>query len=116
MSTRPDNMAEAIAMANTPRVCWYTSSSGAIELAIAFDDAAYGYHSGQCDADIAELVQVPYIAEQLATIRPEVAREVAAEAGRNDYGNGPEDMNDHAANLRYVLWMACGDIIEGDKS
>lgn len=105
---------QAIEFANTPRVCWYSSSCGLIELAIAKDDASYGYHSGQCDSEISELAAVPYIAEQLDAISPELAREVAAESGRNDYGNGPEDMADHTANLHYILWMACADIVDGE--
>ena len=95
-----------------PRVCWYSSSDGRVELAIAFDDAAYGYHSGQCDSEIAELAEIPYIKEQLGEIPGDIAREVAIESGRNDYGSGDQDNNDHDANLRWLLWMACGDIVE----
>lgn len=115
---RPDTAAQAIEWANEtpPRAYWYSSSSGTIEMALTLDDAQSGYHSGQCDADIAELRQVPYIAEQLVAIPADVARDVAAESGRNDYGHGTEDMNDRAANLAYVLWVACGDIVEGANS
>lgn len=110
----PATMAEAHAAANaTPATChWYSSGCGRIELALTMDDAQHGHHSGQCDAGIADLMSVDYIREQLAAIPEDVAREVAAECGRNDYGRGPEDMSDHQANLAYVLWMACGDIVE----
>lgn len=107
---------KAIEYANAPRVCWYSSSDGQIELAIAFDDAAYGYHQGACDESVAGLARTPYIAEQLAGITPDVARRVAAECGRNDYGQGPEDMADHGANLAFILWMACGDIVEESRN
>lgn len=115
---RPDTAAHAIEWANEtpPRAYWYSSGCGRIELAITLDDARSGHHPGQCDDDIAELCRVPYIAEQLACISPDAAREHAREYGRNDYGHGPEDINDHAANLAYVLWLACGDIVEGDNS
>lgn len=116
---RPGTADEAYRRANdAPRsnVRWYSSGCGRIELAITLDDARSGYHQGQCGDDIAVLCRVPYIAEQLAGISPNVAREVAREYGRNDYGHGPEDMNDHAANLAFVLWAACGDIVEGVNS
>lgn len=110
---RPDTAAQAIASANAEYVChWYTSGCGRIELALSVDDARSGSHSGQCDEDIAELLKVPYIAEQLAGISPEVMRAIALESGRNDYGRGDADNNDHAANTAFVLWMACGDIVE----
>jgi hypothetical protein len=109
-------MDKAIEYANAPTVRWYSSDCGRIELAIALPDAESGYHSGACDAEIAALTAVPYVAEQLAAIDPRIAREVAAESGRNDYGPGPEDMNDHDANLAFILWMACGDIVEESKS
>ncbi len=114
---RPDTMAQAIEWGNAepPRACWAHSGCGRIELAIIFDDARSGMHQGRCDEDIAALMQVPYIAEQLAAISEDVAREVATEYGRNDYGHGPEDMHDHQANLAYVLWMACGDIIDDEQ-
>ncbi len=112
---RPASKAQAFEWANTPDTRWYCSGCGRIELVITWDDANWGHHSGQCDADIAALMQVPYIAEQLAAIPKDVAREVATEYGRNDYGHGPEDMHDHQANLAYVLWMACGDIIDNEQ-
>lgn len=111
--TRPATAAQAIEWANTPDTRWYSSSCGRVELAITLEDAQSCTHPGSCDADVAGLSRVPYIAEQLATIPPAVARGVAAESGRNDYGNGPDDMSDHDANLAYILWMACGDIVEG---
>jgi hypothetical protein len=104
-------VAQVQELANSPACAWYTSSCGRIELALQCPDAALGYHSGACDDDIAALVDVPYIAQQLAEITPAIAQEVATESGRNDYGQGPEDMTDHAANLRFILWMACSDII-----
>jgi hypothetical protein len=106
---------KAIEYANAPTVRWYSSGCGRIELALALPDAESGYHSGQCDDDIVELMRVPYIAEQLAGIDARIAREVATEYGRNDYGQGPEGMEDRQANLAYILWMACGYIVERDQ-
>lgn len=115
---RPTTATAAIEAANyaeTLNMRWYSSGCGRIELALTLEDARSGYHSGQCDADIEALQAVPYIAEQLAPIDPRIAREVATESGRNDYGHGGRDNNDHAANLAFILWMACGDIIENEN-
>lgn len=111
---RPITAAQAITWANhePPGARWYSSGCGRIELALTLEDAQSASHSGPCDDDVAALQEVPYIAQQLAAIPEDVAREVATEYGRNDYGHGPEDMNDHDANLAFVLWMACNDITE----
>lgn len=106
--SRPATAAQAIEWANTPRVHWYISGSGRIELAITLDDARIGYHSGPCDADIAELRKVPYIAEQLASVDAATLREELREWGAWDGG----EMADHEANLDRLLWLACGDIVE----
>jgi hypothetical protein len=116
--TRPANMAQAIEWANaadTPAGArWYTSSCGRIELAITLDDADSGGHRGACDDDIAALLHVPYIAEQMDSIPADVAREVATESGRNDYGHGDQDNTDHDANIAFILWCACADILENE--
>jgi hypothetical protein len=117
MSTRPPTAAEAYAAANLPgsHVRWYSSSCGRIELALTLEDAQSASHSGDCEADVEELMRAPYILEQLARISSDIAQEVATESGRNDYGHGDADNTDHHANLRFVLWMACGDIVENSK-
>ena len=45
---------------------YWTESLGRIELDIKMKDAHIGSHQGQCDADIAHLLTVPYIKKQLA--------------------------------------------------
>lgn len=87
----------------------WTDSHGYIELAISPEDAAKGSHSGRCDDDIAALRAVPYIAEQLAALPPDVVKKSLREWGAwND-----DDMADHDANLSRLLWLACGDIVDG---
>ncbi len=110
--TRPDTAAQAYDWANTPRMGWYHSGTGSIELALTLDDARSASHSGPCDADIAELQRVPYIAEQLAKISDETARDVATESGRNDYEHAAND--DREGNIAFILWMACCDITENE--
>ena len=45
-----------------------SGSSYVIELVLTGEQIQKGYHSGQCDMDIQELVQVPEIREQLEAI------------------------------------------------
>lgn len=86
----------------------WTDSHGYIELAIHTEDAAKGSHAGRCDEDIAALRAVPYIAEQLAALSPDVVKTSLREWGAwND-----DDMADHDANLSRLLWLACADIVE----
>jgi len=87
---------------------WWTDSHGFIELQLDPEDAATGYHSGQCDDDIAALRAVPYIAEQLERLDPEtVARSL------RDWGAWDDaELAKHDDNLSRLLWLACADIVE----
>lgn len=87
----------------------WSSSSGLIELYIAWNDAASVTHPGPCDADVAELCTRPYMAEQLGKIDPV---QLAVELG--EYGAWDEhERSDHAQNLQRLVWIAAGDIAEG---
>jgi hypothetical protein len=87
---------------------FWSSSCGRIELDISEDQAARGYHSGQCDQDIAALMHNPKIAAQLAALNPAIVAGVLKEYGAWDSA----ELSDHAANLERILWIACGDIVE----
>lgn len=87
---------------------WFTSSSGRIELTMTCSQAESGYHSGACDDGIEALTEVPGIAEQLNAIDADV---LASEL--KEYGTWTdEELADHQQNLRRMLWIACGDIVE----
>ena len=90
----------------------WSDSHGYIELAIDPDDAATGYHMGQCDDDIAALRRVPYIAEQLDRLAPDTVVRSLREWG----AWSAEDLANHDDNLSRLLWIACGDIVEGDAA
>jgi len=109
--TRPNNAAEAIALANAEPTRWFSSSSGRIELAITLDDAKACSHSGRCDDDVAALLAVPYITEQLARISSDtLANEL------REYGAWDEvELADRQQNLARLLWCACGDIVENER-
>ena len=87
---------------------YYCSSCGRIELEIKLSDAEIGYHSGSCDSDIADLLTVPYIANQLATIPPELIANELSGFGAWD----SVELKDQAENRARLLWIACGDIVE----
>ena len=89
---------------------YWTDSYGFIELNITKAQARTGHHQGQCDQDIADLRRVPSIKKQLDRLDPDRVREVL-----RDYGAWDDDeLSDHDANLDRLLWIACGDIVEGN--
>lgn len=93
---------------NTTHKEWFSTSSGRVEFQLTIEDAHCGSHQGSCDDDIAELVKVPYISEQLAAIDPDLLRRELAEYGAWD----DTELSDHDENLKRILWIACGDIAE----
>ena len=86
----------------------WSSSSGLIELNISKGQAAIGYHSGDCDEDIGALSHNAGIAAQLAALDPAIVASELKEYGAWDSA----ELSDHDANLRRLLWIACGDIME----
>ena len=89
-------------------VVWWNDGCPFVELALLPDDARCGYHQGQCDADIADLRRVPYIAAQLDALDPELMRRALREWGAWD----ADDLADDDANRDRLLWLACGDIVD----
>lgn len=108
--SRPVSAKEAHEWANRdrPNAYWACSGCGRIEMAITLADARSCSHPGPCDDDVAKLAHAPYIAEQLAAIKPETLREVLAEYGAWDAG----ELTDHEQNLQRALWIFCNDIAE----
>jgi len=87
---------------------FWTSGCGRLELNLSADQAARGYHSGQCDADIAELKQVPEIKAQLLALDAGLVRECLREYG----GWDSAELSNHNDNLERLLWIACGDLVD----
>lgn len=89
---------------------WFTTNSGRIELNITKAQASMGHHQGQCDADVKALSEVPAVRRQLAKIDPAT---LAAEL--KEYGAWDDsELADHDQNIQRILWIACGDIVEGN--
>jgi hypothetical protein len=89
---------------------YWTSSNGKIELNIPQNLASIGYHFGACDSDIAELMKIESIKAQLFEIPPQVLSEELKEFGAWD----DSELANHGDNLARILWIACGDIQEGE--
>lgn len=88
---------------------YWTTSSGKIELNITKAQAKKGSHQGQCDVDIEQLTQVPAIRRQIDKLnKSEVIEEL------KEYGAWEDsELTNHVVNLSRLLWIACGDIVEG---
>lgn len=86
----------------------YLSNLYMLPLSISKKDAQTGYHAGQCDADIAALVEEPKIKRQLAKLDPEKIRLELAEEGAWD----ETELADHEENLKRFLWIACAEVLE----
>jgi hypothetical protein len=89
---------------------YWTDSSGRIELKLTMREAQSASHQGQCDSDVLTLSQRPTIARQLAKIDPAQLRRTLSEYGAWD----DAELADHAQNLQRMLWIAAGDIAEGN--
>jgi hypothetical protein len=89
---------------------WWCTSSGIIELNITKEQASIGSHQGQCDDDIEYLLTIPAIRRQIDKLDPDLVAEELSEYGAWD----TEELQDHEQNKRRLLWIACGDIQEGN--
>jgi hypothetical protein len=88
---------------------FWTSSSGRIELNIPKGLASIGYHSGACDSDIEELMSLDSIKAQLLGIPPQILSDELKEFGAWD----SDELANHQNNLARILWIACGDLVDG---
>jgi hypothetical protein len=87
---------------------YWSCGSGYVELAISRPHARSAYHQGQCDGDVEALSSVPYIAKQLAALKPERVVLTLREYGAWD----DTQLADHNENLQRLLWLSCADIVE----
>lgn len=92
-----------------PTFAYWTTGNGRVELEIRRTDARAASHPGDCESDVRELSQVPYVAKQLREIDPVALRLELKEYGAWD----ANELANHTQNLQRVLWLACGDIVDG---
>lgn len=87
---------------------YWTCGSGRLNLELTLDEAESCNHSDDCEADVLDLMREPHIAAQLSKLPP---AHVAAEL--REYGAWePEELADHDANCKRLLWLACCDVSE----
>ncbi len=89
---------------------YWTTGSGRIELQMTKAQAASCSHPGQCDGDVSALAKNPKIARQLVKINPELLAAELREYGAWD----SSELDDHEQNLQRLLWIAAGDISDGN--
>ena len=89
---------------------YWTTSSGRVELKITKRQAEGASHQGKCDADVKALSEVPVIRRQLSNLAPELVRKELQEYGAWD----STELSDHEQNLQRLLWIASGDIVDGN--
>lgn len=90
---------------------WWIASEGGIALRIIRLDAVEATPTGPDDAAVLALSRKPYVHRQLQRLQPADVR-----AALRPYGAWSEyDLRDHKQNLQRLLWVACGDIKEGDR-
>lgn len=71
-------------------------------------DAEQGFHSGSCDHDINMLMSIPRIKKQLDAIDNSILFEYVQSCGTGLDADASTD-----TIQSYMLWIACGDYIEG---
>ena len=89
----------------------WASSSGRIELEIPTKLVSIGYHSGDCQDGIDYLLTLDSIKDQLSNINPVILASELKEWGAWD----DAELSVHQNNLQRILWLACGDLTDGDQ-
>jgi len=84
------------------------ASFNRFEIEILKKDAESASHSGDCEEDVIELMEKPYIKIQLDKIDPVTLKTELKEYGAWD----TKELSDHEENKKRILWIACGDIVE----
>lgn len=82
---------------------WFSTS-----LSMTLEQAESASHSGQCDADVADLAKLPEIAAQLDKLDSALLVNELKEYG----AWSAEQLADHEQNLHRIVWLAAGDISE----
>ena len=78
------------------------------EIKMTLARAQSASHSGDCEADVLELLKVPAIKAQLARIpTPALVAELEEYGAWDD-----EELQDRAENEKRIIWIAAGNICE----
>ena len=86
---------------------YWCSSRAQFELQLSLEDAQSASQPGKdADEDVRALIALPYVAEQLERIDAALLASELEEHGAWD----AEELADHEANLRRLVWIASCDI------
>jgi len=90
---------------------YYSTGSGKIELNITKKVAAICSHMGECESDVKYVIDnYPAIKKQLDKIDSKVLADELDEYGCWD----ADELANHEQNKIRLLWIASGDILEGN--
>lgn len=90
---------------------FWTSSSGRIELQMTMKQARSASHQGRCDEDVLSLSSEKALRRQLDKIDAGTLVDELKEYGAWD----DDELADHEHNLQRLVWLAAGDIVEGNN-
>jgi len=88
---------------------WNFSNYGN-DLDITKNQAEIGYHQGECENDILELMEIPSIKRQLKKLDKQQLKKELKQYGAWD----KQQLENHQENLKRWLWISCGDIIDNN--
>lgn len=82
------------------------------EIELSDEVAQMCAHQGRCDEDVEQAMLLPEVKEQLEAIdKEQLVKELY------DYGAwSDEELQDHQQNLMRILWIASGNILDGNCS
>lgn len=89
-----------------------SGSSFVIELKLTGSQIHTGYHSGDCDADIEALMQIPEIKEQLDAIDEDLLAKWWDEVFLDGLPKTPVSEDKHQA-LGWLVFECCSNAIDG---
>lgn len=90
------------------KTLWNSSNYGN-DLRLTRADANYCAHSGNCENEVNEVMQKPYVKKQLGALNPDKLAKELKDFGAWD----DEQLANHKDNLQRWVWISAGDITEG---
>ena len=89
------------------RTKWNYSNYGN-DLRLTTADAANCSHSGDCESDVMEVMNKPYIKKQLTSIdKNQLIKELSEYGAWDD-----SELQNHETNLMRWIWISAADIME----
>lgn len=77
-------------------------------ISLTRNDAEKCSHSGECEPDVIEVMNKPYVKNQLSSIDPEKLAKELKEYGAWD----SDELKNHAGNCKRIVWIAAGNIVD----